>query len=51
MGKTLFSGNKTLIKNAKIYDGSGAPAFLGDVLIEGERILRVAESIDAETDF
>lgn len=51
MGKTLFSGNKTLIKNAKIYDGSGAPAFLGDVLIEGERILRVAESIAAETDF
>ena len=31
---------KTLIKNAKIYDGSGAPAFLGDVLIEGERIVR-----------
>lgn len=51
MGKTLFSGNKTLIKNAKIYDGSGAPAFLGDVLIEGDRILRVAESITAETDF
>lgn len=51
MGKTLFSGNKTLIKNAKIYDGSGAPAFLGDVLIEGDRILRVAESIAAETDF
>ena len=51
MGKTLFSGNKTLIKNAKIYDGSGAPAFFGDVLIEGDRILRVAESIDAETDF
>lgn len=51
MGQTLFSGNKTLIKNAKIYDGSGAPAFLGDVLIEGDRILRVAESIAAETDF
>ena len=25
--------NKTLIKNAKIYDGSGEPAFFGDVLI------------------
>ncbi len=51
MEKTLFCDNKTLIKNAKIYDGSGAPAFFGDVLIEGDRILRVAESIAAETDF
>ena len=36
---------KTLIKNAKIYDGSGAPAFFGDVLIEGERIAQLSESI------
>ena len=39
---------KTLIKNAKIYDGSGAAAFVGDVLIEGERILEVAASIQSE---
>lgn len=36
---------KTLIKNAKIYDGSGKPAFLGDVRIEGERIVQIAASI------
>ena len=42
--------SKTLIKNAKIYDGSGAPAFLGDVLIEGERILQIGESLPAEAD-
>ena len=42
---------KTLIKNAKIYDGSGEPAFWGDVLIEGERILQLAASIPAESDF
>jgi len=32
---------KTLIKNATIYDGSGARPFFGDVLIEGEKIARV----------
>ena len=42
--------SKTLIKNAKIYDGSGAPAFLGDVLIEGERILQIGESLPVEAD-
>ena len=42
---------KTLIKNAKIYDGSGASAFFGDVLIEGERIVQIAASIPAESDF
>lgn len=36
---------KTLLKNAKIYDGTGAPAFLGDVLIGGDRILRVAQDL------
>ena len=39
---------KVLLKNAKIYDGSGMPAFSGDVLIEGERIAQVAASIPAE---
>ena len=39
---------KTLIKNAKIYDGSGEPAFFGDVLIEGERIVQLDASISVE---
>lgn len=40
---------KMLIKNAKIYDGSGESAFFGDVLIEGERIVQLAASIPAES--
>lgn len=42
---------KTLIKNAKIYDGSGEPPFFGDVLIEGERIVQIAASIPMENEF
>ena len=42
---------KTLIKNAKIYDGSGELPFLGDVLIEGEQIVQVAASIPVESEF
>ncbi|MBR6815999.1 MAG: amidohydrolase family protein [Clostridia bacterium] len=42
---------RTLIKNAKIYDGSGSPAFIGDVLIEGDRIAQVASSIPEENEF
>ena len=39
---------KTLLKNAKIYDGSGADAYFADVLIEGERIVEIAPEILAE---
>lgn len=45
------SAKKLLLKNAKIYDGSAAPAFTGDVLVEGDRILEVAPSIAADDDF
>lgn len=38
---------KTLLKNGKIYDGTGAPAFIGDVLLEDDRIVQVAPSISA----
>ena len=51
MERNLMSQKKTLIKNAKIYDGSGAPAFFGDVLIEGQRIAQVAASIPVEDVF
>ena len=43
--------NKTLMKHAKIYDGSGSVPFFGDVLIEDDRIAKIAESIPAEDDF
>jgi imidazolonepropionase-like amidohydrolase len=33
--------DKTLIANARILDGSGAEPFLGDVLVEGQRIAAV----------
>ncbi|MBP2296434.1 N-acyl-D-amino-acid deacylase family protein [Azospirillum rugosum] len=36
-----------LIRNARILDGTGAPWFPGDVLIEGERIAAVAPKLDA----
>lgn len=41
---------KTLFKGGTIYDGSGGRPFVGDVLIEGEHILQVAEKLDVEAD-
>ena len=38
---------KTLLKNAKIYNGTTDAAFVGDVLIEGDHIAEVAPSIAA----
>ena len=37
---------KTLLKNGRIYDGSGAEAFEGDILLEDEKILRVGRNLD-----
>lgn len=39
---------KLLLKNAKIYDGSSDAAFIGDVLVQGDRIVEVAPSIVAD---
>ena len=41
---------KTLIKNARIYDGSGSDAYMGDVLVDEDRIGKVAGHIDAQVD-
>ena len=41
---------KTLLKNCKIYDGTGDDAFIGDILIDGERIEKVAPSIEFNAD-
>lgn len=41
---------KTLLKNGKIYDGSGADAFAGDILIEDSKIIKAAEHIETEVD-
>ncbi|CAA9535651.1 MAG: hypothetical protein AVDCRST_MAG23-1831 [uncultured Sphingosinicella sp.] len=37
----------TLIRGARIFDGSGAPATVGDVLIRGERIAAVGRKLRA----
>lgn len=36
----------TLIRNARIFDGTGAPARMGDVLIRGDRIAAVGPHLD-----
>ncbi|MBO5543668.1 MAG: amidohydrolase family protein [Oscillospiraceae bacterium] len=41
---------KTLFKNGTIVDGTGSKPFVGDVLIEDDRILEVGGSIGAEAD-
>ena len=41
---------KILFKNGFVIDGSGEKGFHGDVLVEGERIVDVAESIDCKAD-
>jgi len=39
-----------LLKNAKIYDGTGSAPYTADILTEGDRIARIAEGIDAPAD-
>lgn len=39
---------KKLLKNARIYDGTGAAPFMGDVLVKDERIAQVGESLPAD---
>ena len=41
---------KQLLKNARIYDGTGSAAFLGDVLIEDDRIVKIGEALNDEAD-
>ena len=41
---------RTLLKNGKIYDGSGEDAFLGDILIENEKITEVGANLDEKAD-
>jgi imidazolonepropionase-like amidohydrolase len=37
---------RIILKHGRIFDGSGAPAFAGSVLIEGDRIAQVARGED-----
>lgn len=45
------SYKKLLLKNAKIYNGSTDAAFIGDVLVEGDRIIEVAPSIASNDEY
>ena len=47
-----FRHMKTLLQHCRIYDGTGEPAFSGDILIEGDRILAVdGEPVTAGRNF
>ncbi|NCB74638.1 MAG: hypothetical protein EOM51_07845 [Clostridia bacterium] len=37
---------KTLLRNGKIFDGSGSEPFVADVLIEDDRIIKIAPNIE-----
>ena len=41
---------RTLFKNGMIYDGSGEAPFVGDVLIEDDRIVKIGTDIDDPAD-
>ena len=41
---------RLLLKNGKIYDGTGNSSFVGDILIDNDRIIKVGENIDEEVD-
>jgi len=41
---------KILLKNGIVYDGTGQPGFIGDVLIDNERIAEVGRDIRGEAD-
>jgi len=38
----------TLLKNARIYDGTGSDAVLGDILLDGDKIAAVGKDLPAE---
>ena len=40
---------KTLLRNGNIYDGTGGASFIGDVLVEGNRILAVGNALPTDT--
>ena len=41
---------RILLKKGRIYDGTGADAFVGDILVEDERIVTVGDDLREEAD-
>ena len=44
------ANNRVLLRHGKLYDGAANPPFAGDVLIEGDRIARIAPEISEDAD-
>ncbi len=40
----------TLIKNGFVVDGTGAPGFIGDVAVKGDKIVKIAKEIEGEAE-
>lgn len=47
LGAAPSHDSATLIQGARVFDGTGAPASVGDVLVEGNRIVAVGPKIRA----
>ena len=41
---------RQLLKNARIYDGTGSEPYQADILLEEDRIVKIAEQIDLPAD-
>lgn len=39
---------KYLLKNGKIYDGTGGDPFIGEILVDGDKIAAVGQNLDAD---
>lgn len=41
---------RTILKNGSIIDGTGAKPYIGDILIEDDKIAEIGDSIDEKAD-
>ena len=41
---------RTLLRSGKIYDGTGTDPFVGDILLENDRIIKIGQDLNDETD-
>ena len=43
-------GMRQLLKNARIYDGTGSEPYVSDILVEDDRIAKIAANIEDQAD-
>ena len=41
---------RTLLRSGKIYDGTGTDPFVGDILLENDRIIKIGQDLNEEAD-